>query len=114
MKFTRTNINNLPFEEIHNVKNTRKTLATKDTTGSQYIDAITKGVLRPGEKYDWHNHVNYVEIGIILKGHGKVFCANEVLEYSPEDVFIIPASAMHKWLAEEGEDSEYYFIRVLV
>ena len=112
MKFSKININNLPFEDIHNIKNTRKTLATKETTGSKYIDAITKGILPSGHVYDWHTHENTVEIGIVIKGTGKAYCESEVFDYGAEDVIIIPANSNHKW--EANTDSEYFFIRVSI
>lgn len=111
MKFQKLSIGQLPFEEIHSVKNARKTLATGETTGSKYLDAITKGFLESGEKFDWHLHEEIVEIGIVLYGQGKVYCEEEVQTYNADDVYIIPSGAKHKW--EADSPSEYFFIRVV-
>ncbi|PIY68698.1 hypothetical protein COY90_04570 [Candidatus Roizmanbacteria bacterium CG_4_10_14_0_8_um_filter_39_9] len=53
-KFKIFNISQVPFEEIHNTPCSRQTLATKDDLITSNIDALTKGTLKPGEKWDWH------------------------------------------------------------
>lgn len=52
--------------------------------------------------------------GIVLKGKGKFYWNNEIVEYKPEDVIIIPANSIHKFEAEGDVASEFYFVRIKV
>lgn len=113
-KFKIFNISEVPFEEIHNTPGSRQTLATKEDLVTDNIDALTKGSLKPGMIWDWHKHEQYDELGIVLKGTGKFYWENEVTEYKPEDVIIIPANSIHKFEAEGNETSEFYFVRIKV
>ena len=113
-KFNIFNISKVPFEEIHNTPGSQQTLATKDDLITNNIDALTKGTLSPGDKWDWHEHDMYDEVGIVLKGTGKFFWQNEIVEYKPEDVIIIPADSLHKFEAGGKAPSEFYFIRIKV
>ena len=113
-KFKIFNISQVPFEEIHNTPGSRQTLATKDDLITSNIDALTKGTLKPGEKWDWHKHEIYDEVGIVLKGTGKFFCQDEIVEYKSEDVIIIPANSLHKFEADGEISSEFYIIRIRV
>ncbi len=113
-KFKIFNISQVPFEGIHNTPGSRQTLATKDDLITNNIDALTKGTLKSGSKWDWHRHEEYDELGIVLKGHGKFFWMDEVVEYKAEDVIIIPANSAHKFEAEGEIDSEFYLVRIKV
>lgn len=113
-KFKIVNISQIPFGEIHNTPDSRQTLATKEDLVSDNIDALTKGTLIPGNRWDWHKHKQYDELGIVLKGTGRFFWENEVTEYKPEDVIIIPANSIHKFEAEGNINSEFYFVRIKV
>jgi quercetin dioxygenase-like cupin family protein len=113
-KFKKFNISQVPFEEIHNTPGSRQTLATKDDLVTSNIDALTKGTLQPGQIWDWHKHEMYDEMGIVLKGNGRFFWQDEVVEYKPEDVIIIPANSMHKFEASGEIPSEFYFVRIKV
>jgi len=113
-KFKIFNISQVPFEEIHNTPGSRQTLVTKDDLITNNIDALTKGTLKPGDKWDWHKHDVYDEMGIVLKGKGKFFWESEVVEYKPEDVIIIPANSLHKFEADGEIPSEFYLIRIKV
>ncbi len=113
-KFKIFNVAKVPFEEIHNTPGSRQTLVTKEDLVSNNIDALTKGTLNQGEKWDWHKHENYDELGIVLKGEGKFFWKDEIVKYSPEDVIIIPANSEHKFEAEGKMTSEFYFVRIKV
>ncbi|MBI2338228.1 hypothetical protein HYU95_03510 [Candidatus Daviesbacteria bacterium] len=83
-KFKIFNISQVPFESIHDMPNSRQTLATKDDLVSDNIDALTKGMLQSGSKWDWHKHEQYDELGIVLKGKGKFYWKDEIVEYKPE------------------------------
>jgi len=50
----------------------------------------------------------------VLKGKGSFFWEEEVKEYEPEDVIIIPANSTHKIEASGNEASEFYFVRIKV
>jgi len=113
-KFKIFNISQVPFEEIHNTPGSRQTLATKDDLITNNIDALTKGTLKPGETWDWHKHEYYDELGIVLKGQGKFYWMDEVVNYKSEDVIIIPANSTHKFVAEGDTTSEFYFVRIKV
>lgn len=113
-KFKIFNISQVPFEGIHNTPGSRQTLATKDDLVTNNIDALTKGTLKPGEIWDWHKHEEYDEIGIVLKGNGKFFWQDEVVQYKSEDVIIIPANSLHKFETEGNETSEFYFVRIKI
>jgi quercetin dioxygenase-like cupin family protein len=108
------NINDIPFESIHDVPNSRKTLVTKDELVSDNIEAMTKGILKPGQEWDWHKHSDHDEIGIVLEGNGKFYWEDQVASYKPEDVIIIPANSKHKFIAEGTVDNKFYFVRIKV
>lgn len=113
-KFKIFNISQVPFEKIHNTPGSRQTLATKEDLITNNIDALTKGTLKPGEKWDWHKHELYDEMGIVLKGAGRFFWQDEIVIYKPEDVIIIPANSQHKFEADGEIPSEFYFIRIRI
>ena len=113
-KFKIFNISQVPFEAIHERPDSRQTLATKEDLVTDNIDALTKGTLKSGSKWDWHKHEQFDELGIVLKGKGKFYWEDEIVEYKAEDVIIIPANSMHKYEAEGEEASEFYFVRIKV
>lgn len=108
------NISQVPFEEIHNQPKSRQTLVTKEDVITNNIDALTKGTLKPGTMWDWHKHEEYDEIGIVIKGNGKLFFNEEVVEFKPDDVIIIPANTIHKFEASGNQNSEFYLVRIKV
>ena len=113
-KFKIFNISEVPFEEIHNTPGSRQTLATKDDLITNNIDALTKGTLKPGELWDWHKHEKYDELGIVLRGEGKFYWQDEVVDYKPDDVIITPANSQHKYEAGGETVSEFYFVRIKI
>lgn len=113
-KFKIFNISQVPFEGIHDMPQSRQTLATKEDVITDNIDALTKGTLKSGCKWDWHKHKEYDELGIVLKGKGQFYWMNEVADYKEEDVIIIPANSEHKFEAEGDINSEFYFVRIKV
>lgn len=62
--------------------------------------------------FDWHVHQDTDEIFIVLKGQGKFYCENEVVDYRENDVIVVPGNLKHKIEAVGELTSEYYFIRV--
>lgn len=107
-------ISQIPLEGTHALPNSRQTLATKDDLVTDNIDALTKGILPPGNIWDWHEHEEHDELCIVFKGSGLFHWENEVREYQPEDVIIIPAKNRHKIEAKGDEPSEFYFVRIKV
>ena len=111
-QFQIKHLSEISLEGTHDLPNSRQTLVTKDDLVTDNIDACTKGILQPGQKWDWHKHKMYDEIGIVLKGTGKFYWESTIMEYKPEDVIIIPANSSHKF--EAGTSSEFYFVRIKV
>lgn len=108
--FSQLHISEIPFEAIHNVPQSRQTLVTSDVVATDYLEAITKGLLRAGNIWDWHDHKNTDEVSIVLRGEGKYYIGNEETEYKEGNVFIVPANTMHK--IEGTQNTEFFFIRV--
>lgn len=92
-------ISEIPLEGTHDLPDSRQTLATKDDLVTDNIDAMTKGLLKPGQYWDWHSHDEHDELGIVLAGTGKFYWEDQVVEYKPDDVIIIPARSQHKFVA---------------
>lgn len=66
-------IGEIELEGTHDLPNSRQTLATIDDLVTDNIDALTKGILKPGQKWDWHKHEEYDELGIVIAGTGKFY-----------------------------------------
>lgn len=113
-RFQIKSIKDIPFETIHDVPKSRKTLVTKDDLVTDNIDAFTQGFLQSGQRWDWHEHEQYDEMGIVLKGEGKFYCKDEVARYKQDDLIIIPANSRHKFEATGNITSEFYFVRIKV
>lgn len=111
-KFTKLNIKDIPVEEAHGGSGARQVLVKPEHVSSQYMEAVTKGFLKPGDAFDWHSHQDTDEIFIVLKGEGKYSCEDEITDYKEGDVMITPGNLKHKIEAGGSETNEYYFIRV--
>lgn len=111
-KFTKLNIKDIPIEEAHGGSGSRQVLVKPEHITSQYLEAVTKGFLKPGNIFDWHTHQDTDEIFIVLKGEGKYYCEDESTDYKEGDVITTPANLKHKIEAGGAEENEYYFIRV--
>jgi len=110
--FSKQNINDIPVETAHGGAGSRQLLVTPDKLTSPYFEAFTKGFLEVGKIFDWHEHKDIDEIYIVLKGFGKFFCNDEVIDYKVGDIITIPANTKHKIEALGNKTSEYYFIRI--
>lgn len=108
------NLSNIPLEGTHDLPDSRQTLATKDDLVTDNIDAMTKGILKPGQLWDWHQHDLYDELGVVLQGEGIFYWEDEKVSYKKDDVIIIPAKTKHKFEATGAEVSEFYFVRIKV
>ncbi len=114
LKFQIRQISDIPLEGTHQLPDSRQTLATKDDLVTNNIDALTKGILQPGQMWDWHKHVDHDELGIVLTGEGTFFWEDEQVTYKPGNVIIIPANSNHKFQAGGTTQSEFYFVRIAV
>jgi quercetin dioxygenase-like cupin family protein len=108
------NISQIPFEGTHSLPNSRQTLATKNDLVTDNIDALTKGILPPGQIWDWHEHAEYDELCIVLSGEGLFVWDDQSHNYQKDDVIIIPAGNKHKIEALGDKNSEFYFVRIKV
>jgi len=113
-KFQIKSIKDIPFEKIHDVSKSRKTLVTKEDLVTDNIDAMTKGFLESNQKWDWHKHDEHDEMGIVLKGEGKFFWEDKIVNYKPDDLIIIPANSNHKFEATGNIINEFYFVGIKV
>lgn len=112
MKFTKVNLNEINVEEAHGGAGARQVLVKPEHVSSPYFEAVTKGFLKPGDVFDWHTHKDTDEMFIVLKGKGKFYCEDEVVNYKEGDVITIPANLNHKIEAMGDLTNEYFFIRV--
>lgn len=113
-QFQIKNINEIKLEGTHELPDSRQTLATVDDVVTNNIDAMTKGILKPRQKWDWHKHEEHDEIGVVIAGKGNFYWEDQVAEYKKDDVIIIPANSTHKFEAEGEETSQFYFVRIKV
>ncbi len=107
-------ISEIPLEGTHDLPGSRQTLATRDDLVTDNIDAMTKGLLEPGQYWDWHSHDEHDELGIVLAGTGKFYWEDQIVDYKPDDVIIIPAGSKHKFVAGGDTQSQFYFVRIKV
>jgi mannose-6-phosphate isomerase-like protein (cupin superfamily) len=112
MKFSKQNIKDITLESAHGGSGSRQLLVSPDKLISSYFEAITKAFLETGKIFDWHLHKDVDEVFIVLKGQGKFYCDNEVVDYQVGDIITIPANSKHKIEALGNETSEYYFFRI--
>ncbi len=110
--FSKRNIKDVPLEAIHAAADTRKTLVTTDMVASDYLEAITKGILRTGDKWELHDHKDTDEIGIVLKGQGVWVIEDKEIPYKQGNVVIVQGNILHTQRAEGNEATEFFFIRV--
>lgn len=110
MSFTKLHLSEIPIEEAHGGSGARQTLVRSEHLTTPYLEAITKGFLKSGKVFDWHNHKDTDEITIVIKGEGKFYVEKEITDYKEGNVFVVPADIMHK--IEATSDTEFYFIRV--
>ena len=113
-RFQIKHISEIPLEGTHDLPDSRQTLATSDDLVTDNIDAFTKGILKPGQYWDWHSHNDYDELGIVLQGSGAFYWEEEKTNYKSGDVIIIPAASKHKFEALGDVVNEFYFVRIKV
>lgn len=94
--YTKLNIKDISVEQAHGGSGSRQLLVKPEHVSSKYFEAITKGFLDPGNIFDWHLHQDTDEMFIVLKGKGKFYCEEEVVDYKEDDVIIVPGNLKHK------------------
>ncbi|MDE2026377.1 MAG: cupin domain-containing protein [Patescibacteria group bacterium] len=112
--FIQKNIKDVPLEAIHTVKDTRKTLVTVDMVASDYLEAITKGILRSGDTWEIHEHIDTDEVGIVLKGQGVWVIEGQEVPYTAGTIVIVQGNVLHTQRAQGDTPTEFFFIRVKV
>ena len=106
-------LNQIPNEEAHGGAGSRQLLLSKADSISKYLEAMTKGYLEAGGKFDWHSHDKIDEFFLVTKGSGLVeFKNNESCEYTEGDLIYIPSNIEHRIIASEKADNEFFFIRL--
>ncbi len=107
------NLNTIPVEEAHGGSGKRQLILSPNDDVSSQFQAMTKGFLATGAKFDWHSHENIDEFFWVLQGSGVIdFKDMESMEYGVGDLVYIPASLEHKIEAKGDQESQYYFIRL--
>jgi len=114
MKIKQRKAKDIAKEQAHGGSGSRKVFASSDFLKSKNLEAMTHGWLPAGNSFDWHDHKDIEEIMLVLKGSGKVYDEDGEYDYEPGDVYIFPASTMHKVSNTSDEEHEMIFVRVKV
>lgn len=110
--FSKINIKDIKIEETSHSSGSRKMIVSKNQTTSKYFEAMTYGFLPSGSKWDLHEHLNIVEICIVVKGAGLISNEKgETAKYNDGDRFIFPSNTKHEIENNSDTTSEFYFIR---
>lgn len=106
-------LNLIPTEEAHQGTGSRQLLLSKADSVSKYLEAMTKGYLEAGAKFDWHSHDNIDEFFLVTKGSGMIeFKNSEPWEYTEGDLIYIPSNIEHRITASNITGNEFFFIRL--
>jgi mannose-6-phosphate isomerase-like protein (cupin superfamily) len=106
-------LSQIPLEQAHGWAGSRQLILSKEDAVSKYFEAMTKGYLSAGSKFDWHSHQNVDEFFLVTKWSGIIeFKGNDALAYKEGDVIYIPANIEHKITSSENSDNEFFFIRL--
>ncbi|MDA1061209.1 MAG: cupin domain-containing protein [bacterium] len=106
-------LNQIPQEEAHGGTGSRQLLLSKSDPISIFMEAMTKGYLKAGAKFDWHFHDKIDEFFLVIKGVGIIeFKDDKPMKYQEGDLIYIPSNIEHRIIASERDDNEFYFIRL--
>ncbi len=104
------NINDIIIEQAHDGSGSRQVLLDSSEDVSTQFEAATKGFLKSGNCFDWHDHKSIDEMWIVLEGAGSIeYKDGTKFNYKKDDVIYNPANLSHK--IQATADSVYYFIR---
>ena len=107
------NLLKIPVEEAHGGSGKRQLILSGEDDVSSQFQAMTKGFLASGAKFDWHSHEDVDEFFWILQGSGIIsFKDMDAIKYHVGDLIYIPANLEHKIESTGNEESQYYFIRL--
>jgi oxalate decarboxylase/phosphoglucose isomerase-like protein (cupin superfamily) len=106
-------LNDIPLEQAHGGTGSRQLILSKGDPISRCLEALTKGYLKSGGKFDWHSHFDIDEFFIVIKGTGSLFLRDGgELKYKSGDLVYIPSNIEHKIEANGKNDNEFYFVRL--
>lgn len=107
------NLHKIAVEEAHGGSGKRQLILSDEDDVSSQFQAMTKGFLLPGAKFDWHSHEDIDEFFLVLQGSGVISFKNmDSIKYNVDDLIYIPANLEHKIEATGNEENQYYFIRL--
>ena len=110
MKVIKKSYDCINVETAHGGSGSRKLYI--DDNEFKMIQGMTYGWLPIGNKYEWHNHENVLEVMYVVKGTGIVRDSDGEYVYNGGDTFIYPANVYHEIYNNGGIESEYIFIRI--
>ncbi|WKZ23782.1 MAG: cupin domain-containing protein [Candidatus Dojkabacteria bacterium] len=106
-------LRNIKKEDAHGGSGSRQVLLSSGDSISRNLEAMTKGFIPAGGRYDWHVHEDVDEFFLVVKGSGVIeFAESESIEYLEGDLVYIPAGKQHRILASKQSDNEFYFVRI--
>jgi mannose-6-phosphate isomerase-like protein (cupin superfamily) len=105
-------IADIPIEAAHDGSGSRQLLLSSSEEVSTQFEAATKGYLKPGFCFDWHQHNGVDEMWIVLQGEGYIeYKDGTRFDYKPDAIIYNPADLPHKIVATGNVESVYYFVR---
>ena len=106
-------INDIVMEDAHGGSGKRQIILSKSDPISSQMDAMTRGFLAQGAKFDWHEHENIDEFFLVLRGTGVIkFKDSAEIKYKKNDLIYIPANLSHQIQNTGTEENEFFFIRL--
>ncbi len=108
-------LSEIPIEHAHGGSGSRQLILSPQDMISKNIEAMTKGYLKPGSFFDWHQHEGIDEFFIVLNGTGVIkYTDGTEFTYAPGEIIYNPANISHKIENTGSSDNEFFFIRVNV
>jgi len=87
-------------------------LRNEDTNSA--ITQFAYSTFKPGEVCDWHKHPTMIESFFFIKGNGKYYVEDEIVELHPGTFLSIPADKIHKLVNDSEESLEFVYFGVAV
>ena len=100
-------------EEAHGGSGERQLILSTDDSVSPHFQAMTKGFLAAGEKFDWHCHPGVDEFFLVAQGRGVIrFRTGIQMAYEPDQIIYVPADHEHQIENTGSEEGQFFFVRV--
>ncbi len=100
-------------EEAHGGSGARQLILSANDAVSSQIQAMTRGFLAPGAKFDWHDHDKVDEFFLVTQGTGIIrFKTSVEMTYQPDQLIYIPANQGHQIENTGSEENQFFFIRL--